>query len=240
MNGDTAIPSTAADSEQARSREKALTPRAARWPASPARGGRARLLLDLLPHPCALFDRAVSGKLLEANTLFYTVFCEEHRIESLPEFEACFEGSPKLGPNARNSRRNNNHRSAGIGTGRTVRDKLGRWHLISHRLVWGPLVGKSLLLLAHDVTPMMELPQAITGAESSGTPNWYLARLSSRERQVMEQVIAGKLTKTIADELGISIKTVEMHRSNIMRKLGARNVADLVRLTMHGGSQTSF
>lgn len=211
-----------------------LVARPARWPAAPDRRGRARLLLDLLPHPCVLFDRAASGRLLEANSLFYKVFCEDHPVESLAEFEACFEGSPRLGPTARNSRRHNNHRIAGVGTGRTVRDNKGRWHLISHRLVWGPLVGKSLLMLAHDVTPMMELPQAIAGAEASGTPNWYLARLSDRERQVMDQVIAGKLNKTIADELGISIKTVEMHRSNIMRKLGARNLAELVKLSMVG------
>jgi DNA-binding CsgD family transcriptional regulator len=217
-----------------------LKPKAGRWPAAPDRRGRARLLLDLLPHPCALFDRAASGKLLEANALFYKVFCHDRRVDSLAEFEACFEGSPKLGPTTRNSRSHNNHRNAGLGTGRTVRDTEGRWHLISHRLVWGPLVGKSLLLLAHDVTPMMELPQAIAGAEASGTPNWYLARLSGRERQVMDHVIAGKLNKTIADELGISIKTVEMHRSNIMRKLGARNVADLVRLTMGSNSRASF
>jgi len=61
-----------------------------------------------------------------------------------------------------------------------------------------------------------------------------LDALSPRERQVLDKVAAGKLNKTIADELGISIKTVEMHRSNIMRKLGARSVAELVRLTMGG------
>ena len=214
--------------------------RAARWPASPAPGGRARLLLDLLPHPCVLFDRGSSGKLLEANSLFYKVFCQKELIESLTGFEACFEGEPKLGPTRRNSRRHNNHRTAGIGTGRMVRDKEGRWHLISHRLVWGPLVGKSLLLLAHDVTPMMELPQATHYQAESGTPNWYLTRLSGREREVLEQVITGKLNKTIADDLGISIKTVEMHRSNIMRKLGARNVTDLVRLSIRDNSKAGF
>ena len=39
-----------------------------------------------------------------------------------------------------------------------------------------------------------------------------------------------KLNKTIADALGISIKTVELHRSNMMSKLGVRNVPDLVKL----------
>ena len=57
-----------------------------------------------------------------------------------------------------------------------------------------------------------------------------LAQLTPRERQVLELVVAGKLNKTIADTLGISIKTVELHRSNMMSKLGVRNVPDLVKL----------
>jgi DNA-binding CsgD family transcriptional regulator len=191
-------------------------------------------LLDLLPHPCALFDRAASGKLLEANALFRKIFGEIRPIASLSDFESCFEDAPKLGPAMRNSRRHNNHQSAGVGTGRTLKDLRGRWHLISHRLVWGPLVGKTVLLLAHDVTPMMELPHATSATATSGTPSWFLARLSTREREVLEQIVTGKLNKTIADELNISIKTVEMHRSNIMRKLGTRNVAELVRLSMLG------
>lgn len=59
-----------------------------------------------------------------------------------------------------------------------------------------------------------------------------LAALTPRERQVMELVVAGKLNKVIADELGISIKTVELHRANMMGKLGVRNLPDLVRLTL--------
>lgn len=59
-----------------------------------------------------------------------------------------------------------------------------------------------------------------------------LAQLTPRERQVMELVVAGKLNKIVADELGISIKTVELHRANMMGKLGVRNLPDLVRLAM--------
>lgn len=59
-----------------------------------------------------------------------------------------------------------------------------------------------------------------------------LATLTPRERQVMALVVAGKLNKLVADELGISIKTVELHRANMMNKLGVRNLPDLVRLTM--------
>lgn len=57
-------------------------------------------------------------------------------------------------------------------------------------------------------------------------------KLTPRERQVLELVVAGKLNKTIADVLGISIKTVELHRSNLMQKLGARNVAEVIRIAL--------
>jgi two-component system response regulator DctR len=45
----------------------------------------------------------------------------------------------------------------------------------------------------------------------------------------MECVVAGKLTKVIADELGISIKTVEVHRARVMQKLGVSSVAELAQ-----------
>lgn len=57
-----------------------------------------------------------------------------------------------------------------------------------------------------------------------------LAALTPRERQVMQLVVEGKLNKTIADVLGISTKTVELHRANLMAKLGVRNVPDLVKV----------
>ena len=59
-----------------------------------------------------------------------------------------------------------------------------------------------------------------------------LARLTSRERQVLECIVAGRLNKQIADDLSISIKTVEAHRANIMDKLNASTVADLLRLAL--------
>ena len=59
-----------------------------------------------------------------------------------------------------------------------------------------------------------------------------LARLTARERQVLDCIVAGRLNKQIADDLGISIKTVEAHRANIMDKLNAGTVADLLRLAL--------
>ena len=56
-----------------------------------------------------------------------------------------------------------------------------------------------------------------------------LSRLTAREAQVLERIVAGRLNKQIADDLGISIKTVEAHRANIMEKLNANTVADLLK-----------
>lgn len=55
--------------------------------------------------------------------------------------------------------------------------------------------------------------------------------LSARERDVVARVAAGVLNKQIAADLGISKATVKMHRSNAMRKLRAKSVAELVRMT---------
>jgi FixJ family two-component response regulator len=54
--------------------------------------------------------------------------------------------------------------------------------------------------------------------------------LSARERQVMLLVTAGKMNKQVAGDLGISEITVKIHRGSAMRKMGARTLADLVRM----------
>ncbi|CBW75506.1 response regulator transcription factor [Mycetohabitans rhizoxinica] len=59
-----------------------------------------------------------------------------------------------------------------------------------------------------------------------------LSKLTAREQQVLGRIIAGRLNKQIADDLGISIKTVEAHRANIMEKLNVNTVADLLRLAL--------
>ncbi len=57
-----------------------------------------------------------------------------------------------------------------------------------------------------------------------------IARLSAREREVMDQVIAGRLNKQIAADLGIAEKTVKVHRGRVMTKVGVRSLAQLVHL----------
>ncbi len=61
------------------------------------------------------------------------------------------------------------------------------------------------------------------------------AKLSSRERQVLDFVLEGLISKQIAARLDISPRTVEIHRGNMMAKTGARNVPDLIRLAVSSG-----
>jgi two-component system response regulator FixJ len=57
-----------------------------------------------------------------------------------------------------------------------------------------------------------------------------LARLTTREREVLDHLILGMTNKHIAEELGISQRTVEIHRSRIREKMEARSLADLIRM----------
>ena len=62
-----------------------------------------------------------------------------------------------------------------------------------------------------------------------------LRKLTAREQQVLERITAGRLNKQIADDLGISIKTVEAHRASIMDKTNSGTVADLMRVVLGAG-----
>ncbi len=62
-----------------------------------------------------------------------------------------------------------------------------------------------------------------------------LAALSNRERQVLEGLVAGKANKVIAFDLGISPRTVEIYRANLMTKMSANSLSDLVRMAMTAG-----
>ena len=68
--------------------------------------------------------------------------------------------------------------------------------------------------------------------QTAASRDALMARLTMREAQVLERIVAGRLNKQIADDLGISIKTVEAHRANIMEKLNANTVADLLKIAL--------
>jgi FixJ family two-component response regulator len=79
------------------------------------------------------------------------------------------------------------------------------------------------------------LAQATTSfaeSQQAASRDALMAKLTTREAQVLERIVAGRLNKQIADDLGISIKTVEAHRANIMEKLNANTVADLLKTAL--------
>jgi PAS domain S-box-containing protein len=62
-----------------------------------------------------------------------------------------------------------------------------------------------------------------------------VSSLSERQRQVLQRIAQGQRTKQIAYDLSLSEKTIEMHRTLLLRKLGARNLADVVRIAIDAG-----
>jgi FixJ family two-component response regulator len=83
------------------------------------------------------------------------------------------------------------------------------------------------------VEQMLEKAKAaFAGHQQAASRDALMSKLTSREAQVLERIVAGRLNKQIADDLGISIKTVEAHRANIMEKLNANPVADLLKIAL--------
>jgi FixJ family two-component response regulator len=70
--------------------------------------------------------------------------------------------------------------------------------------------------------------QCLRQAHDMANIGGRLVRLSAREREVLEQVLTGRLNKQIASELGIAEKTVKVHRGRLMAKMEVRSVAELV------------
>jgi two-component system response regulator FixJ len=66
-----------------------------------------------------------------------------------------------------------------------------------------------------------------------------LASLSNRERDVLEGLVAGKPNKIIAFDLGISPRTVEIYRANVMTKMEAGSLSELVRMALIAGILTA-
>ncbi|MGD0193025.1 MAG: LuxR C-terminal-related transcriptional regulator [Rhizomicrobium sp.] len=75
------------------------------------------------------------------------------------------------------------------------------------------------------------------GAGGDSGRRGRLAMLTPREREILDLLVEGRLNKVIAYRLSISPRTVEAHRAQIMRKLNARNIAELVRIAVSDDGQ---
>jgi DNA-binding NarL/FixJ family response regulator len=78
-------------------------------------------------------------------------------------------------------------------------------------------------------------PRTKSAEEAQALPS---LPLTAREQQIARMVAAGKPSKEIARELGLSVRTVEKHRANLMAKIGVREVASLTRWCLQAGLLT--
>jgi two-component system, LuxR family, response regulator FixJ len=92
---------------------------------------------------------------------------------------------------------------------------------------------ESIRLAQHHLAP------SGTRNENAELAKTRLAMLSERELQVLNGLVAGLPNKTIAYDLGISPRTVEMHRASVMRKMEAHSLSALVRLALAAGVQAT-
>ncbi len=79
---------------------------------------------------------------------------------------------------------------------------------------------------------LVDATERVNQARAKRNQEAVLSRLTAREQQVLERIVAGRLNKQIAGDLNISIKTVEAHRANIMEKLEVTTVADLMKIAL--------
>ncbi|RFB65849.1 MULTISPECIES: LuxR C-terminal-related transcriptional regulator [unclassified Herbaspirillum] len=77
---------------------------------------------------------------------------------------------------------------------------------------------------------VLEALQASREAGEQDAVRTRLDSLSTREREVLDLILAGKMNKVIADELGISMRTVEVHRAHIFDKMNVKTAVELARL----------
>ena len=77
----------------------------------------------------------------------------------------------------------------------------------------------------------------VNGSHGLSVGNW----LTPREREVLTQIVEGASNKEAGRQLGISPRTIEVHRAHIMEKIGAKNAADLLRIVLreNGALRTS-
>jgi two-component system response regulator FixJ len=90
-------------------------------------------------------------------------------------------------------------------------------------------------LLAAVDRALEETARSARSEAHAGEVRNRIALLTPREREVFELVVAGKLSKVIAHELGASTRTIEVHRGRVMQKMQAHGLPDLVRMAISAG-----
>jgi two-component system response regulator FixJ len=83
----------------------------------------------------------------------------------------------------------------------------------------------------------LELSTATERAQQIAGARDRLEMLSPREKIVLEGILKGKLNKRIAGDLRLSVRTIEMFRATLMRKLGVKSVADMIKLWLIAGNE---
>jgi len=92
-------------------------------------------------------------------------------------------------------------------------------------------------ILASVETALARIAQAGPDAAAAAAAAAKLALLSQREREVLEGLLGGLPNKSIAYDLSISPRTVEIHRARVMDKMGARSLSELIRIALAAGVQ---
>jgi two-component system response regulator FixJ len=98
-----------------------------------------------------------------------------------------------------------------------------------------PFAAETILHSAENALARLAEPRAQDALAAMAAAR--LDALSPREREVMEGLLAGLPNKSIAYDLGISPRTVEIHRARVMEKMGARSLSELVRMGVAAGLQ---
>lgn len=96
-----------------------------------------------------------------------------------------------------------------------------------------PFDDEAMLTAVH--TALERGRQQSEGAAQARAARQRMARLTPREREVLQALVAGSPNKTIAFDLGMSPRTVEVHRARVMEKMEARSLSELVRIVLAGG-----
>ena len=197
----------------------------------------ARSIMDSLPNPVGVLDE--NGQILSVNNAWKT-------SEVNPQFFGDVVGVDTNYINYCQQAEHTTGQQIAMEIQRVIDNQLAspaihyateshepNWYSVSVHPCQGSGRAKAIVIY-QDITDRKRLE---VNQSEKEVAEEQLKRLTPREKQVMDLVVEGKPNKSIARSLNISVKTVEMHRSNMMKKLKLRNVTDLVKLAVNAGFQ---